>query len=259
MLRTAAAFLLLCCARSAVASQFNVPLHSPPRVWPEADSGASLLLGVGYYGANAPGLHVDGLGGAWEVAAPMGERASGHVQSVGASLGGTMDPLDSRSRKTSGMAGAFEADLAYAPGGREGAWRLYAGGQAGLTVLNIAGTGVTFSHGRLVVEPDTAVSVTLGFPLGVEARRQWGEWRGSAAAHLTLSPGGTTLFTFLAAGPAGFGSTRKVHPFAALGARLRLERPAWRLGLEAGASESSSSGNNEAVTTAYGALMLRLF
>ena len=255
----AASLLILLFAKAAGASQFSVPLHAPPRLWPGSGDGASLLLGSGFYGANAPGLHVEGLGGAWEAGAPMGERMSGHVQSVGVSLSGTLDPLDSRLRRTSGMAGVLEADLAFAPGGREGAWRLYGGGQVGLTVLGISGSGPTFSHGRLVVEPDTALSLTVGVPLGVEVRREWDGWRAGAAAHLTLSPGGRTVFTYLAAGPAGFGSTRRVHPFAALGTRLRLERPAWRLGLEGGVSGSSSSGNNEAVTTAYGALMLRLF
>ncbi|MBI2363065.1 MAG: hypothetical protein HYV15_06755 [Elusimicrobia bacterium] len=74
-----------------------------------------------------------------------------------------------------------------------------------------------------------------------------------------LSPGGSTLFTFFAAGPAGLKSSEKIDPFAVFGARLRLERPAWRLGLEAGASESTPSGGNEAVTAAYGALLVRLF
>ncbi|MBI5595839.1 MAG: hypothetical protein HY928_07090 [Elusimicrobia bacterium] len=257
MPRGLAALLLLLCVQAAQAAQFHLPLHAPPRVWPEGK--ASLLMGGGYFGAGARGLHVDGPGGGWEVGAPMGERLSGHVQALGTAFTGTLDPLGSRSRKTGGMAGALEADLAFAPGGAQGSWRLYAGAQLGLTVLSLSDSGPAFKNGRLVVEPDTALSLTFGLPGGVEARREWGEWRGSAAAYLTLSPGGTTFFTFLVAGPAGMRSSERIDPFAALGTRLRLERPAWRLGLEAGLSESAPSGNNEAVTAAYGALMVRLF
>ncbi|MBI2363066.1 MAG: hypothetical protein HYV15_06760 [Elusimicrobia bacterium] len=146
MLRAAAAVLLLC-APAAQGAQFHVPLHAPPRVWPEAGGKTSLLLGGGYFAAGARGLQVDGPGGGWELGAPLGERLSGHVQSLGTAFGGTLDPLGSRSRKTSGMSGALEADLAFAPGGREGSWRAYAGAQLGFTVLSMAGTGPTFAKG----------------------------------------------------------------------------------------------------------------
>jgi hypothetical protein len=259
MTRTSLAVLLLLAATSAPASQFALPFHAPPRLRPEAGQ-TGLRLGLGWNAVRGADIALEGPGGGWELASMSQEGLAGHVRADAYGLSGRAAPLQG-ARRAVGLTGTLEGDASWSPGGPEGAVRFYGGAAVNLTSLSFADAGrVTLGGGRLSVEPDTALSLTAGLPLGVSARGRLGEsWAIEAAANVVAWLGGRTFFTYGPTGPLGRGSSRKVDPNAGAGARFSVEHLPSRLALEAGASASAAAGNNDAHALGWAQLALHLF
>lgn len=253
--------LLALAAPAARPAQFHVPVHAAPQLWPQAAPPQSLLLAGGWLHARAPGLSLSGPGGGWELAGALGRRTSGHFQGRAFLLDGRLDPLGSGMRKTRGMTGTVEGDLAFETDEDLFVWRAYAGLLTAFTAVDIREPfSVTFADGRLRTEPDLATSVLLGVPLGLTARTDSSKgWTLEAAAHLVIYPAAKTFFSYSLAGPFGRGSSQTVDTHASAGGRLRAEYAPWRLGLQADGSVSSASGNNDTLTLIGAALTWRVF
>lgn len=245
----------------ALATQFHAPLHVSPRLpQPDPREDPDFLLAGTWTRATAPGLAVAGAGGSWELAVRAWEKGSVHLHSDVFAFSGEVEPLSSGRRPTSGFSGTLEGDVAL--GGAEDSKRGYAGALVSLTVLGVGDPlNVRVAGGQLQREPDLATSVLLGVPLGATLRARLGRgWEALGSAHVVLYPGGATFFTYRFAGPAGgLGSTRRIHPHAAAGGRVAIAYSPWRLGLEAGGSVSSGSGNNEPLTMLHAGVSVRLF
>ncbi len=253
------AVLLLLGATHANASQFALPFHAPPRLRPEAGQ-MGLRLGLGWNAVRGADIALEGPGGGWELAGMSKDGLGGHVRADGYGLSGRAAPLQG-ARRAVGFTGTLEGDASWSPDGPDGALRFYGGAAVNLTSLSFADAGrVTLGGGRLSVEPDTALSVTAGVPLGVSARRRLGEnWAVEAAANVVAWLGGRTFFTYGPAGPFGRGSASKVDPNASGGLRFSVEHFPSRLALEAGASASAAAGNNDAHALGWAQLALHLF
>lgn len=253
-----AAFLFLT-ATAAPASQFSLPFHAPPRLRPAAGQ-TGLRLGLGWNAFRGADIALEGPGGGWELAGMSESGLGGHVRADGFGLSGRAKPLQG-ARRAVGFTGTLEGDASWSPRGPDGTVRFYGGGAVNLTSLSFADAGrITLGGGSLSVEPDTALSVTAGVPLGVSARRRLGErWTLEAAASIVAWLGGRTFFTYGPAGPFGRGSARKIDPNVGGGARLLLEHLPSRLALEAGLSATGAAGNNDGHAMAWGQLALHLF
>lgn len=238
------------------AAQFHANFHTPPRLNPAPGSGASFALAGGWSSVSAPGLRVEGPGGGWELAFPLGKTLGGNIHAEGFALSGRVDPLSAGRRKTTGFAGNVEGELTW-PAAES--LRAYAGLSVGLTVLDVADPVlVQFSAGKFRAEPDLASSLLIGVPFGLTASREFGRCSGSATLYALLYPGGATFFNYGIALPAAFGSSRRIDAHFAAGARLRLEYTPWGLGVEAGGGASSASGNNDGAVSGYAGLGWRI-
>lgn len=246
-------------ARDARAAQLHVPLHVPPRLDVRGGEGASLIFGLGWHRASAPGLAVDGPGGGWELAVKASRRLDIdlHLHSDGFVFGGSAEPTAGR-RETGGLSGTFELDASKGVGG--GGARVYAGALVSLTTLDVADPLTVSKTGTgLRVEPDLATSIVLGFPVGLLWRSREEPWSPYAAAYGLFTTGGATFFSYSVGPPGFFGSSVKIDPNLGGGARAGFEYRPWRLSLEAGGGLTASAGGNESLATLYASLGWRLF
>lgn len=259
MRRLGLAVLLALVAASANAAQFALPFHAPPRLRPEPGQ-VGLRLGLGWNAVRGADIALEGPGGGWELAGVSQDGLGGHVRADGYGLSGRAAPLQG-ARRAVGFTGTLEGDASWSPGGPDGAARFYGGAAVNLTSLSFADAGrVTLGGGALSVEPDTALSLAVGLPMGVSARRRLGDaWALEASAAVVAWLGGRTFFTYGPAGPLGRGSARKVDPNAGGAARLSLEHFPSRLALEAGVSANAAAGNNDAHALGWAQLALHLF
>lgn len=230
---------------AAGGSSLALPLHTPPRLRPEAGK-TSFSLGAGWAGLRGPGLSIAGPGGGWELAAtsPRGLGGALHVEAY--ILRGTADPSGAGGLKATGMTGSVEGDLVWAPSGLKGPWRLYLGAQSVVSVLDFAGTrSLVTAPGATTVEPSGAYSMLVGFPVGASVAGPLGRgWTGQAGAHVATYAGGVTFYHYFLRGPHLHGASRTVSAHVAAGGHLRAEYMPWRLYLEAGGSAASRSGNS---------------
>lgn len=261
--RAAAICVSALCALASVsgAEQFHVPLHMPPhRLVPDGDSGREFLFGAGFAGISAPGLHASGTGGFIELGSLGGNKAGFSARGYGFPFSGDVDPLSIGHTGGGGLAGGFEIDLLLAPRGKEG-YRLYAGFIANVTMLDIRNPlVVTFSGGNAKVEPDSALSMLIGFPAGVLIPLDISKsWRGELQADAAAFPAGVTFFSYTGLPATLYGSSRKIDPHYGCGARAGFTYIPWNLSIEALGRLSTGSGNNEPLS--FGALQaaIKLF
>lgn len=250
--------VLMLAAGTIGAAQFHVPVQLPPhRLEAPQTLGPTAWFGGGYGHAAGPAMTLSGPGGFWELAWGLSNDRSWNVHGGGFLLTGEMDPFGHGRRKTIGGVALLEADLAWAPQGRE-SYHLYTGLQGHLTILDVRDAGpIMLGGGSVRVEPDTAVSHLLGVPFGVLIPiRLGGGWFAQWQADATVFPAGVTYFTYGPGGPPAYNSTRRIDFTAAAGTGLRLSYEPWRLSLEASARHSLGFGNNEPVT--MGALLLTI-
>ncbi|MBI5745317.1 MAG: hypothetical protein HY952_12310 [Elusimicrobia bacterium] len=248
---SAALGLLLAAACALQAAQFHVPLHMPPHPsFPGGEPGRELYLEAGAARFISKGINIAGPGACFELSA-LGKAGGGAaVRGCGFSLSGKVDPLGLGRDGGSGFASAVEADLLWAPRGRDGL-KFYAGGLVGMSSLDIRDPlNYTLVNGKLVVEPDTAFSLFLGLPLGVELPFGVSEnWSGSAQADVALFPAGVTFFSYLGLPGSGlYGTSRGIDPQAAGGARAAFFYRPWKLFIEGAGRLYSGGGNNEAAS-----------
>ncbi len=251
--------LLFLGAGSASASQFALPFHAPPRLRPAA-GGTGMRFGLGWSAVRGADTALEGPGGAWELAGMSEGGLAGHVRADAYGLSGRAAPLQG-ARNAAGFTGTLEGDASWSPDGPGGAVRFYGGAAVNLTSLSFAEAGRIDIGGRgLRVEPDTALSLTAGLPLGVTARsRLGGRWSLEGAVYVAAWLGGRTFFTYGPAGPFGHGRSRGTDPNGSGGARLSLEHMPSRLALEAGVCASAAAGNNDAYALGWAQLALHLF
>lgn len=237
-----------------------VPLHTPPRLRPEAGKKA-FAIAAGWAALKGPGLDLSGPGGGWEFASASPGRFGAAAHAEAYILGGTLDPSGSGRLKTTGMASSVEGDLLWAPSGPQGPWRLYLGAQAALSILSIASTRSIFaSPGATAIEPSGAYSLMVGFPVGASVGGSLGRnWAGQAGAHLAAYASGITFYHYFLRGPHLYGRTQAVSPHVAAGGHIRVEYAPWRLSLEAGGSVASRSGNSRGLSGFWTQAAWRLF
>ena len=259
MVRILPVALLAFAAGTAGAVQFHVPIYLPPhRLEAARTSGPTAWFGGGYGSATGPGLSLSGPGGFWEMAGSLNEElaVSGHC--AGFLMTGTLDPFGSGRRRTTGGAALLEADLIWAPRGRE-SYHLYSGLQGHLTILDVRDAlPIRLGGGAAVrVEPDTAASMLLGVPFGVLLPiGLGGDWSAQWQADATAFPAGVTYFTYGPGGPSAYSGARRIDFTAAAGTGARLSYEPWRLSVEALVRHALGLGNNEPVT--QGSLLLTI-
>jgi hypothetical protein len=251
------AFALLLSSRPAAGSQFALPVHVPPSLYPQ--TGSSFEAGLGWQAIRGPGLALEGPGGRWEYASvSKSASATGHVHADAFLIKGEDDPLGAGRRHVSGMTGSLEADLSWAPKAQP--LRFYTGGLVNMTSLSFSSArAINYSNGLIRVEPDTATSLVVGVPIGVNAGSQTQNWALSAGAHGVAWLGGGSFFSYGPAGPLGIGRSRKVHPNFGGGGNLRVEYIPWRLALQSGLSANAGAGNNDPYTAGWANLTFRFF
>lgn len=258
--RLALCAVLLTAPLSAVArgSSLAVPLHTPPRLRPDAGKSA-FALAAGWAGVRGPGLSLEGPGGGWELASASQGGMGVALHSEGYVLGGTAASSNAGRLKAVGMTGSIEGDLVWAPAGLEGPWRLYLGLQTALSILEFEGPRTVIApSGSAAAEPSGAYSLLVGFPVGAKAGGSLGKgWTGQAGAHIVPYAGGFTLYRYFLRGTRLHGSVRRHSPYVAAGGTLGGEYTPWGLGLEAGGSASTRSGDSRGLAAFWTRLSWR--
>lgn len=233
---------------AAGGSSLAVPLSVPPSMRPDAGA-SSWDLEAGWASVRGPGVSLSGPGGGWglDSASPGVWGAELHAEAF--ALSGDAEPAGAGTRRTTGMAGSLEADAVLAPGGASGPWRFHAGGLVGMSILDFADTRSLPGLSGTVVEPSSAYSVLVGFPVGADyGGRLARDWTASAGTRLTVVGGGATFYGYFLRGTHAYSGSTKVDPLAMLGAHARVEYAPWRLSFQAGAEASSRSGNSRGLT-----------
>ena len=251
--------LSLCAALMAASSpaaaggySLALPLHTPPRLRPEAGK-SSFALGAGWASLHGSGLALSGPGGGWEFATASPNGLGAALHSEGYALKGTLDPSGAGRLNTTGLAGSIEGDFVWSPSGVEGPWRLYLGAQASLSLLNMIGTrSLIVASGPHAVEPNGAYSVLVGFPVGASVGGSLGNvWTGQAGANVATCVGGVTFYHYFLRGPHLYGKSQEVTAHAAAGGYVRAEYAPWRISLEAGGSAAARSGNSRGLASLW--------
>lgn len=243
--------LALLAAGALPAAQFHIPLHMPPHpAFPGGEPGREFYLEAGYGMFRSGGMDVAGAGGCFELSALGAGKAGASVRSCGYSLSGKVDPLRLGKETGGGFASALEADLVWAPRGREG-YKFYAGGIVGLSTVDIRSPlSYNLAGGKLVVEPDTAFSIFLGLPLGVELPFGVSKsWSGALQADAVLFPAGVNFFSYMGLpGSQVYGAARAIDPQVGGGTRLSFFYRPWKLFVEGAGRLYSGGGENEAAS-----------
>lgn len=236
---------------AAGGSSLALALHTPPRLRPAAGESA-FSLGAGWASLSGPGLSLSGPGGGWELASVSAGGMGVALHSEGYALGGTADPSGAGRLNAVGMAGSIEGDLVWAPGGVEGPWRLYLGLQAALGILDLAGPRSIVVPSGSVVEPSGTYSLLAGFPAGASVGGTLGKgWTGQAGAHIATYAGGVTIHRYFLRGTHLHRTVRRHSPYVAGGGHLRAEYAPWRLGLEAGGTAATRSGDSRGLAAVW--------